>query len=277
MNKDPLIVGSDSENCKGEYRTVALQAKDISGSLSFMKQNGIKNLTINSEKGWSNSKKNLNFLKSETWIEGVDIMDNDIDVESVNTLPNLKRLLLPDRFFGVIDLLNFENLESLAATYNEKHLLNFEMCTKLKYLRIDHLSKENLLSLSNNKQLEELHLLYSPIKHLSGIEKLNSLKTIYFHNLPKLENINEISHLHQNLKTLFIDGCKNIKTYTALEKLIGLRRFQILNSASINSVTFLSKFRNLEICFIGVEVLDKNVEILKSHNIKYKKYPSYDQ
>src|SRR6186713_860887 len=160
------IVGSKGERDEGFFfRTVAMQSQNIQGCLDLMQETGIRNLSINSAWGWDPQKR-LDFIKDNPWIEGVEIVDNDIDVQVLNGLKQLKRLQLAERIRGVLDFDNFPDLEVYLGRWDVRKRRNVQNAKKLTHLRMAHFNEVDLSAFKDYKKLQELKMVYCKVHSL---------------------------------------------------------------------------------------------------------------
>jgi len=255
-------------------KELAIQGSNIRHCLDIMQKEGIKDLAINSQWGWSPKNKNPDFLKDTPWVEGVNIVSEDLDLSVLNGVSHLKRLMLPETFKGILDLSNFPKLELFYGRWNEKQIKNLDKATGMRRVSISRFNKENLMLFRNFKKLEYFRIFYSNILNLHGIENWDSLEEMDLLKLPKLTDISALENLALHLKDFDIEGCKRVTDYSVLEKLIALESIGIAEGNPIKSVSFLKKLP-LTSGIIGVEVLDKQLDILQEKGIRYKKFKSY--
>lgn len=269
------ILGTEEDELNeiGFFRTVLMQASKIAKCIKVMEKVGIKNITINHDFGWS-PRINLDFLLSNTWIEGVDIVSNNIDVSNINYLTGLKRIQLADKVKGTIDFNNFKSLEVCAIKWNSKQFLNLDSSEALVYLNLTSFHQHDLSYFKNMEKLKELKLLYSKVESLDGIENLKLVK-LFIWSLPRLENIAALDFLRDTLTDLQIYNCKKIKSYNAISDLKLLNRLQIIDSSPLKSASVLKYLNDIKLSYIGVEVEDGNTELMDSMNIQYKKFKRY--
>lgn len=256
------------------YRTVALRPGKIEEGLELMREIGILNFSINTEWGWNKKSSSLEFLKKNPWIEGAVFVDEDLDLGVLNALPNLKRVQLPDKFKGKLDFGEFVKLEVCRMKWNENQILNFDKALSLRHLYIYRLNQPGLSILRGFNQLIELELAYGYNSSLEGLGKNHlNLKKISFLYGSKLSDINALDKI-PNLEELKIIGCKKLFDYSVLKQLQDLRNLVLGDGNPIGSLEFLSRSK-ISTGFIGVEVMDGDIEVLKSRNIDYRKFKSY--
>jgi hypothetical protein len=254
-------------------KIVPILAQDIEQSLDVMKKEGIKNLAINSQWGGGSIKK-LDFLHDNQWIEGVMIVDNNVDIGPVNALNHLKRLNLPDRYTGVLDFKNIPGLERLFCRWNKKQLKNLGTATNLQWAWIFWINEVDMLMLKDLRKLKRFDTVYSKIQSLHGIENWESLEKLVLSKLPRLADVTALEKLAGHIKDFRVDSCKSLTDYSFLKKLTAMDTVCLGAGPPIQSVEFF-KDLNLTSGFVGVEVLDKKLDVLDRMGIEYWKYKSY--
>jgi len=126
----------------------------------------------------------------------------------------------------------------------------------------------------NYKELNNFHTCYSRIQSLHGIENWSRLEKIELSNLAKLTDVSALEHLASHLHHLIISGCKSLTDYSVLGKLKALKRIALGAGPPIKSISFL-KDMDLVSGYIGLEIMDKKLDILEEKGIDYWKYKSY--
>lgn len=256
------------------YDSLALDSRRLNECIEEMQRTGIKSVHLNSEFGWKKSS-SINFLQEHSWIEGVEILEDDIDVAVLNQMPNLKWLRLVGRSVkGQIDFNNLKNLLSFEAFWKKSNFLNFECCTSLQYVWISRCPWADFKILDGFIHLAKLKLHYGHLQTLHGISALRSMSSLHLGSFPHLSSVEELRFCN-SLERLVIEKCKKIESYDALKDLRQLRALVLMESAPIDSVSFLGRFDNLEYAYMGLEILDKDVQVLKNKGIEFKRSKHY--
>jgi len=263
----------DEQKHLGFFRMVAANAGSIAKTISVMQETGIINLAFNTEWGWKKESK-IDFIVQYPWIEGIAIIDNGISIEPLNKLPNLKRIQLADKVKGCIDFAGFEFLEVCALKWSDKQFINLENCRTLKYLNISAFNKADLAFFKGLQSLKELKILYNKIMNLNGIEQM-PLTSLSLWSLSKLQDISTIENLKKTIKKLHIYKCANINSYNPISVLDLLEEIQIIDSAPVQFGNMFNNLKCLKNGYIGVEVLDNKIDVLRERGVNYKKYKSY--
>jgi hypothetical protein len=256
------------------WKTLAMQGNNVQGCLDTMQKESIMDLAINSEWGWKPANKTPTFLRDNPWIEGVMIMDENLDLTALNGVSRLKRLYLTDTFKGVLDFKNFPKLELFYGKWNAKQLKNIDQAVHIEWASISRFNENDLTFLRNFHRMKEFRIMYSNIINLHGIGDWQHVKKIELDNLPKLTDISELANVASHLRELSIFSCKRLTDYSVLSKLTSLESIIIGEGNPLGSADLL-KDLPLKTGHLGIEVLDKQLRILDEKNITYKKFKSY--
>lgn len=252
-----------------------VNSSDIELCLSLIQQQGIDYIKINSSHGWIPGTK-LDFLKEHTWIKGLWIVDENIDITPVNYLTNLEYFgCSGSKYFGCFDFKGKEQMYYLTITWDKKLFKNFESCHSLRQLNFYKFPCPDLTLIGHFTNLEKLEFYFSRFENLSGIENLSHLQKLKIYSAPKLQNIDALVGVSQHLKNLFFELCSNINSFKVLDKMPNLESFYIFRSSPIHSAQFIKQLNNLRYAYIGTEILDGDVEFLKERKIEYKKLKKY--
>lgn len=273
--EDHIVTGRRGSVEKGFfYRTVALRSDKVGEGIGLMKRLGIHNLSINSEWGWKAQKTDLSLVKEDSWIEGMDVIEQDLDLNFINDLPNIRRLLLPDKFKGKLDISRLPQLEVCRMKWNQKQIVNVDKARNMSCLMISRLKQEDLSVCKDLHNLEELELEYPYIVNLNGLGQQKGLRRIKIAFAMNLLAIDVLAEVQGNLKDLTIIGCKKLFNYAVLARLKELGNLVIGDGNPIPSGNFLRETK-VKTGFIGVEIADKDVSELKERNIDYRKFKGY--
>lgn len=256
------------------YNDWALNSNKIEESIEMMLKHDLKNIAINSE--WGFKSKNLDFLKKYDWIEGVTIVGDGYDISVLNGLRNLKHLILNYNYKGSLDFSNFEFLKTCEIKWKNASIKNLENCKHLHYLGVFSFPEIEVSFIRELQELRCLKFFFGKIETLNGIEHLKALKKLYLHNLYSLRDIEAIKAIDNSLSDLFILNCNKISSYHPIGSLRKIETLFIENSNSTSNISFLENLDNLKKGYIGIEVLDGNLDFLKKKNLDYKKFKKYN-
>jgi len=238
------------------------------------KKEGIEHFTL---VAWP-SGSSLDFLKNQDFIKSINIsLDGNIDISPINTLQNLEYFESDNnRVVGMIDFSCFPKLKYLQFGYSDYVFSNFKSLKHLKKLIVNNWPFEDLKDLTHLLEIEELELDFAKkLKNLSGIQELHKLDFLSIYSANKLEDINELSNNYKTLRRLSFDLAKRIQDFHVLESLINLERFNIDRCSPLHSIQWMKKLEKLQWAYIGVEVLDGDIQYLKDRKIEYKKMRKY--
>lgn len=245
--------------------------------LTEMRRKGMENICISSFHGWQVNTP-ITFLEANKWIKGIWILDEEIDITPLNNLLELQFLSFnyTKHTKGKIDFKNFPKLKHLSIiSYAPKNMYNIGALTDLISFHCSRWNEIDLEIISQNIELKKLTFDYSKLENLKGIEHLKSLKQLDIYSAPSLKDISSLFEVKNSLSNLMFDLCPSIENFSVLEYLQNLETFVIQKSSPLDSVQFIKHLKKLRYAYIGSEVLDGDIEILKEKNIEYKKSKSY--
>ena len=236
----------DEHNDTG-LKFVNIVANKLDECLELMQKKGCENICISSSHGWKKGI-NLEFL-------------------SINYTKVSK---------GKINFKNLSKLKALSMNYcTPSNMANIEELKNLTYLYFSRWPYKDLKYISGNSKLQNLILDFSKFENLNGIEDFKHLKRLKVYSAPNLKSIGQIKPLTSILENVYFELCPKIESYTVVDLMYNLEYFYIARSAPIHSVQFLKNTSNLRYAYIGVEVIDKDIQVLKDKGIEYKKLKTY--
>ncbi len=239
---------------------------------SFLEKNGIRSITINPSYFSVN---NLDFLKDLPFIEGVYILQADLNLSPLDILTNL-RVFAVDRINKPFDFSKFQRLEVLGTTYN-RNTINIGLCTNLFWLWLDNFSKTDLHELKDLKNLQYLSLYKTGIANLKGLEGLINLKELHIDSASKLLSLDGISVNNKLIEIIDIFGAKNLTDYSAIKKSVSLKKIRFGKTGNLASISFLKDLPKLESAMIGMKVEDGDMGYLKNiSEVGFVDYPHYN-
>jgi len=239
---------------------------------SFIQKNEIKSITINPSYFKVD---NLDFLKDIPFIEGLYILQSNLDLSPLSYLTNL-RVFTIDRLEKPLDFTKYQNLEVLGITYS-KNTINIGSCENLFWLWIDNYSKHDLQELQGLRNLKYLSLYKTAIKNLTGFESLVNIHELHIDSASKLESLSGISENNKQLELVDIYGAKNLTDYSAIIKGESIKRLRFGRTGNISSISFLKVLPKLENAVIGMKVEDGDMSFLKDlPEAGFVDYPHYN-
>ena len=153
---------------------------------------------------------NLDFLKFFPQLQSLRVHSDDVtDISAIYRLPKLRKLSLDASPKAMkLDLCGLENLTELSLSY-PKRIDNLETLSKLKQIRLDHISGVKHLDFSSHIQLQRLHV--GPAQGvktvlLSGLTKLKHLGLVL---MPRLTSVTGTAY-QTGLRTLDLRGTKSL-------------------------------------------------------------------
>jgi len=272
-NNIPLII--DEHNDTG-LQFVNLQADHLNDNLNLMKKQGYKNICISSAHGWKKGK-SIEFLEKLIWVKGLWIIDNEMDFSPINNLHKLEFLSINYTKVsrGKVNFKNLLRLKVLAINYVPLNIENIGELVNLRYLYFSKWPFLDLEILKNNTKLGKLIFDYAKFENLNGIENFKHLSKLKIYSAPKLISINQLKPISSVLKNVYFELCPKIESYKVVDKMHNLEFFYIARSSAIHSVYFINNLVNLRYAYIGVEVADKDIQVLRDKSIEYKKLKTY--
>lgn len=220
----------------------------------YMKDKKIKELHLNSARGWA--EEYPDFLRNLPELIGIKISTFHIeDFFPINELHNLRSLSFGDYDKTKVDFKNFPKLEKCFFYWLPSRKSIFE-CTSLKELYIYGFREKDTEGIAKLKNLELLSLGPASTEDLRGIGKLPKLKKVELGYLSKLESLAGIEKL-KALTYLRLASCKKIQNIDEVAKLTNLENFFLSNCGKIESLKPLRKLKKLKKVFF---IEDTNIE-----------------
>jgi hypothetical protein len=247
-----VITGTD------EQKTLLFDTDFANECCDFFLRSNIKRISL--YPGVYNGKDLKPLLPIKTQIEGI-LLGVEIDYTILDNFKNLKYISLCDNKKDFIDLSNFTQLETLICNITNK-LTGLEKCDKLRTLFLNSYKpkSKDLSLLPSLISLKQLGIFQSNLVSLNGIEHFENLNKLQLYGLSKLEKIEALKILSDNLTEIEIEKCKNIVDYESIGELINLQKIRITESGVINSLSFISSLSNLNfISFWGTNIIDGNL------------------
>jgi hypothetical protein len=221
----------------GEFLVV--ESKKINDAVDYINENEIKNIWISNVHGYK--LKNLSFLKKITSpLEGLIVIDSNIELDGVNELTSLRMLSLSDEMGYKLDLSKFRYLKRCSLLWN-KEIFNLSTLLNIEDLNIRKGTATVFTSdtFSGFKKLKELVLIECKMKDLAFLSNANQLEQLEVFYSPSLMDINAVRNC-RNLEKLVFDHCKNIKgNYSVLSDLGKLSFLNITDSKEIETLSFI--------------------------------------
>jgi protein phosphatase 1 regulatory subunit 7 len=234
---------------------IEIEETRLNEYVKYINDSNIKEILISSPSYRLN---HVNFLKECPGIEKITFLYTRIsDFSGLYHLKNLKDLCA-DEPIGKLDVSHFKNLESLQVN-DSTHLIGVGECVNLNFLQLSKFKpkSKNLEELSNLVNIEELRLYIPNITSLKGIENLIRLTELELYRASKLEEIDPLVTLKQNLSILRFETCKKIKNHECLSEINRLEELSLINCGEIENIGFIKSMKNLKkFGFIDTNVVD---------------------
>lgn len=210
---------------------------------SILAEKKLSGLKINTR--WI-SYENLDFLNDYAFLETLDITGGkNINFNFLKNLKNLKDLSISVIGDKEIYLDNLYKLENLTIHWRKKKVVGLDHCTSLKSLCLINFNENNLLQISNLKELSSLMIKTSSIKDMSGIEKLTKLEKLLVGDCNKLCSLKSLEVL-KNIKSLHFEYCRKIIDFSEIKSLTDLEYLKIDDCRQVSSIKFLDHLLKLK-------------------------------
>lgn len=260
MNRDEnFIVEKNTIDGTPPGGMLRLDSNRLAESIAFMQSEGIKNLGIDRNQKFQN----LNFLKDFSFIEGLQI-DADVDnIEGINSLKELRFLLLGQNMTKKeIHFDNFKYLEYCILDWNKNKtsILKAESLLKLSIYNFSGVNLNEFYPLIN---LTNLFLSKSKLTDFGGIEFLINLKKLEVYYLSRLERIESIKDSSKILVEVCFNNCKKIKDHQNISSVKSLDTLWFNYCSDIKNLKFLQEMNLKEFRFVGTNIIDGDLSYCK--------------
>ncbi|MBA2750433.1 MAG: hypothetical protein H0U45_17315 [Tatlockia sp.] len=229
----------------------------------------IEELYLNYARGWKG--KNLSFLSELPHLKAFSIIDWNIsDISQIHTLHSLKKLEISTYCKTEINFEEFPSIEECSLEWRAKAKSIFN-CKSLKKLFVNHYSGRNTFKFSHLVELESLSIANAPGKTLDGLSSLRKLKFLGLYNLKKLKSLSGIESLTL-LEELEVNGCWSLPSITEVSYLLNLKKLQLCDDRSLESIKPLAKLNKLEsfLFYESTDVVDGDLSpLMKLDNLSH--------
>ena len=233
-----------------------------SACLTYLKRNSELGIHVNPFLSFHES--DLSFLKQCPNVRGLIVLGN-VRWSGLEHAVLLETLGLDENSQDSIDLSRLSHLTRCAITWS-KRVSGLPVSTGLKELVLTGCKPvaKNLTELKALVQLIQLALIKPNISSLQGIESCVTLNGLEITTAPNLGSIAHLMRLAGSLTELTLDGCKSIKDIDLIGGMGSLRKLKLLQCGRIESLSFLSTLKALEIfSFVGTEIVDGKLDLLR--------------
>jgi hypothetical protein len=244
-------------------KALILNSSNYEKAIQIMQKDNIGHLEINAN---YLTERDVSFVSRFQFISTISIVGNcPIDISPIQSLENIKEILIDHKLTGKLDFSKFRSLNSCYFNWGIKGSETIFECSSLQKLRIDNISEIGTHQFNNFASLRELTLFNSKINNLGDLNNLENLRKLDLTAARKLTNIEDIVSF-KNIEELRLDDCKNLDQ---LDSLKSLKTLKILAFNNIGEVESISSFDNLinlsEIYFVeSTNILDGDLSCLES-------------
>lgn len=239
----------------GEFLSV--NSSKLKKTVKYIRENNVKNIELNYYNGYK--LKDISFLKDcSDVIEGLIIVQGDVNLNGIEELTNLRMLNISDETKYPIDLTSFKKLERCSLLWH-KNISNLSACKELRELLLKKiaLSDKNIKELEPLSELTSLTFIQSKISDLNFLQVFKKIEEIQVYYTPSLTDIEGLKFCSQTIKKLLLDHCKNIVDYSPIEQLKCLEYLGITDAKEIGTMSFIKNLSSLKhLSFVGTNVLD---------------------
>lgn len=227
-------------------KTMWLESDRVDECLEECKSNGISHLGISPFFGYS--RQDLEPLKGHSFIKGLHIDAESIDIAAITSFSELEYLLV-DECTQELDLTKFPNLSHFRGAWTKKLRIT-EECSSLKRMYLRHLGRKgsSLESLPPLPNLRHLELVQSPIKGLDGVGQFSGLLTLELSHCTKLVSLKALQELKSvPIHTLSINVCRKIRDHALCASLSSLETLHLNDCGTILDLKFVDELSKLRV------------------------------
>ncbi|SFK87346.1 hypothetical protein SAMN05216357_107107 [Porphyromonadaceae bacterium KH3CP3RA] len=161
------------------------------------------------------------------------------DLNGIKNLKKLKRLGISKIVKSSVSLKVIENLDNLEMLFTSisKDIETIGLLKKFNLVSLSEIKTDNLDFLSNNIHLSKLWISLGSIKNISGIAKVQNLKTLSIHQLKGFDDFvaNSVLSNCNNLEDLELMNLANLSRFTFISNLKNLRTLNLEGLKKIDS------------------------------------------
>jgi hypothetical protein len=267
------------ENGKwGQYLLV--DSGKLDETIKYIKEKKIKNVELNYYRGYK--LKNIDFLNElADIIEGLNVIDSDVDLKGLENLKKLKMLNISDEQDYPIDFSNFRELEKCSVLWH-KNLTGLSSCVNLSELLIKKvkITKDSAeIMFEGLNRMKILTFIQSKFDNLEYLKYFPRLEELNIYYSSSLTDISGLRYIKDSLKKLLLEHCKNINNYNVISHLYNIQYLGLNNLKSILTLSFIAGLRKLKhLSFVETNVLDGDLSYcvgIQYVGFNYKKHYSH--
>ena len=219
---------------------LVIENNKLAKTVDYVNRNGIKAITINPI---VSTVENLSFLEQIPFVEGLYLLQDNLDISPINKLKDLRALHL-NKLDSSIDFSILKNLEVLGCTFN-KELKNIEYCRMLFWLWLDNFKLQDLTSLSALTNLKYLNLYKTSIVNLVGIASLENLNSLIIDSASKLVSLQGLENSNRNLSSLDISNAKHLVSYDQISNVKHIKKVHFYKTGICENFDFINNLDSL--------------------------------
>ena len=214
---------------------LVIENNKLAKTIDYVNRNSIKTITINPI---ISTVDNLSFLDQMPFVEGLYLLQDNLDISAINNLKDLRVLHL-NKLDSSIDFSNLKNLEVLGCTFN-KELKNIKHCSMLFWMWLDNFKLKDLIYLSALTNLKYLNLYKTSIVNLVGVASLENLNNIVIDGAAKLVSLQGFDNSNHNLSSLDISNAKHLVSYEQISKLKYVKKIHFYKAGECENFDFIN-------------------------------------
>jgi protein phosphatase 1 regulatory subunit 7 len=240
--------------CDGRALLI-VESERLSECVEYIREREITLLDISPYHGYVLD--DLEFLKDCPNVTDIFMQRGFADMDGLYCLPRLRWLCAV--FPNNINFALLPRLADLSTDWDLRISGGLQECRSLNRLWVRRYRPiaRSLRALSSLDNLEELHVIQSPLMSIEGIEAFARLKKLELSYCRKLVDVGALSKRVDSLEELEFGHCKNVANVASVSVLRRLRKLVLTECGMVPSVDFIRQLRLLEFfSFVGTNVLD---------------------
>ncbi len=241
----------------GEYLLV--DSNRLDETVEFIRKYDVKNIELNFYQGYE--LKEISFLDQiRDVVEGLNVIQGDIDLRGIEQLKNLRRINISDELGCFIDFSAFKNLEKCSVLWNKK-MKNLSSCSKLRELIVKKGDGKDLVELCKGlPNLQLITLIQARLIDLNFLNWLTDLKELEIYYSPNIEDIQGLLNANETIIKFILDHCKKVSDYGVISSLSRLEYLGINDAGKIPTLSFIKNLKYLKhLSFVGTDILDNDM------------------
>jgi protein phosphatase 1 regulatory subunit 7 len=231
-----------------------------SDSLLPLFETEFSGLWVNHVRGFRGD--NLEFLEKLPRLKSLTLIVQNIrDLSPLNSLHELRYLNLDESKPLGLDFGCLPGLEYCGFNWH-RDFRSIYNCISLQTIYVQHYDGIDVSRFSNLKSLERLKIGNSPLKSLTGLGELISLRRLGLYGLRVLSDISALGE-RPEITALDIECCRKLGNIDAVSQLKCLERFGLSNCGDIASLKPISNLHKLILMgFFDTNIVDGDLSPL---------------